>query len=225
MSSDPNTYLGLGAEGNQVTESLLWELFAQAAPVTSVKLPKDRVSQTHQSFGFVEFECEEDADYAIRIMNMIKLYGRSIRVNKASADKRNLDVGANLFVGNLDSEVDEKMLYDTFSSFGNVLSANVAREPDSNASRGFGFISFDTFEASDLALQTMNHQFLCNKPLSISYAFKKDSPGERHGSPAGKFMLAYVQNGCWLPRRGRTQSACLSVYLRMEMLFSHQSSL
>lgn len=168
-----------------MTEPLLWELFTQAAPVVSVKLPKDRVSQTHQSFGFVEFESEEDADYAMRIMNMVKLYGRSIRVNKSSADKRNLDVGANLFIGNLDPDADEKILFDTFSSFGNVLSANIAREPDTNASRGFGFISFDTFEASDLALQTMNHQFLCNKPLSVSYAFKKDSPGERHGSSAG----------------------------------------
>ncbi|CAL5442891.1 unnamed protein product [Camellia sinensis] len=35
-------------------------------------------------------------------MNMIKLYGKPIRVNKAYQDKKSLDVGANLFVGNLD---------------------------------------------------------------------------------------------------------------------------
>lgn len=54
-------------------------------------------------------------------MNMIKLYGKPIRVNKASAHQKNLDVGANIFVGNLDPEVDEKTLYDTFSAFGVVL--------------------------------------------------------------------------------------------------------
>jgi RNA recognition motif-containing protein len=32
-----------------------------------------------------------------------------------------LDVGANVFIGNLDSEVDEKLLYDTFSAFGVIL--------------------------------------------------------------------------------------------------------
>ena len=39
---------------------------------------------------------------------MIKLYGKPIRVNKASAHQKNLDVGANIFIGNLDPEVDEK---------------------------------------------------------------------------------------------------------------------
>lgn len=48
---------------------------------------------------------EEDADYAIKILNMIKLYGKPIKVNKASAQEKNMDVGANIFVGNLDSEV------------------------------------------------------------------------------------------------------------------------
>ena len=47
-------------------------------------MPKDRISLTHQGYGFVEFLSEEDADYAIRIMNMIKLYGKPIRVNKVS---------------------------------------------------------------------------------------------------------------------------------------------
>lgn len=45
-------------------------------------MPKDRVTQSHQGYGFVEFMGEEDADYAIKIMNMIKLYGKPIRVNK-----------------------------------------------------------------------------------------------------------------------------------------------
>lgn len=75
----------------------------------------------HQGYGFVEFLSEEDADYAIKIMNMIKLFGKPIRVNKASAHQKNLDVGANIFIGNLDPEVDEKLLYDTFSAFGVIL--------------------------------------------------------------------------------------------------------
>lgn len=37
---------------------------------------------------------------------------------QASSDKKQLDVGANLFIGNLDENVDERLLYDTFSAFG-----------------------------------------------------------------------------------------------------------
>lgn len=48
----------------------------------NVHLPKDRVTQTHQSYGFVEFLTEDDADYAIKIMNQVRLYGKPIRVNK-----------------------------------------------------------------------------------------------------------------------------------------------
>jgi RNA recognition motif-containing protein len=42
----------------------------------------------------------------------------SIFYQQASSDKKQLDVGANLFVGNLDENVDERLLYDTFSAFG-----------------------------------------------------------------------------------------------------------
>lgn len=87
----------------------------------NVYVPKDRVTNLHQGYGFVEFRSEEDADYvsdvakplstsgfdilkfikhwdhcidydilfllffllqAIKILNMIKLYGKPIRVNK-----------------------------------------------------------------------------------------------------------------------------------------------
>lgn len=136
----------VGGLDDKVTESLMWELFVQSGPVgmyyspllyplllhksnqisfqifpVNVHMPKDRVTQMHQGYGFVEFMGEEDADYAIKIMNMIKLYGKPIRVNKASAHQKNLDVGANIFIGNLDPEVDEKLLYDTFSAFGVIL--------------------------------------------------------------------------------------------------------
>ena len=52
---------------------------------------------------------------------MIKVFGKPIRVNKATVDKKELDIGANLFIGNLDAEVDEKMLYDTFIAFGRIV--------------------------------------------------------------------------------------------------------
>ena len=96
----------------------------QAGRIVNVHLPKDRVTQTHQGYGFVEFISEEDAEYAARIMNQVRLYGKPIRVNKASADKqKTVEVGAELFIGNLDPMVSEQTLYDTFSRFGSLISA------------------------------------------------------------------------------------------------------
>jgi splicing factor 3B subunit 4 len=96
----------------------------QAGRIVNVHLPKDRVTQTHQGYGFVEFISEEDAEYAARIMNQVRLYGKPIRVNKASADKqKSVEVGAELFVGNLDPMVTEQVLYDTFGRFGGLIAA------------------------------------------------------------------------------------------------------
>ena len=51
----------------------------------NVHLPKDRISMAHQGYGFCEFLTEEDAEYTCKIMNQIKLWGKPIRVNKASS--------------------------------------------------------------------------------------------------------------------------------------------
>ncbi|KAJ0750840.1 putative RNA recognition motif domain, nucleotide-binding alpha-beta plait domain superfamily [Helianthus annuus] len=48
---------------SEASEELLWELFVQAGPVVNVYVPKDRVTNLHQGYGFVEFRSEEDADY------------------------------------------------------------------------------------------------------------------------------------------------------------------
>lgn len=54
------------------------------------------------------------------------------------------DVGANLFIGQLDGDVDEKMLYDTFSAFGFITQTpKVMRDPDTGMSKGYGFVSYD----------------------------------------------------------------------------------
>lgn len=58
--------------------------------LVNVHIPKDRITQAHQGYGFIEFLNEEDADYAMKIMNMIKLYGKPIRVNKVKTDKQNV---------------------------------------------------------------------------------------------------------------------------------------
>lgn len=197
-----------------VTEDILVELFTQIGRVNSVHMPKDKLTGLHSGYGFVEFLDVTDADYAIQIMSMVKLFSRPMRLSKSSLDKKSglgtLDVGANLFIGNLDpADVDEKLLFDTFSAFGTIIKPpRIMRDDMTNQSRGFGFVSYDSFEASDLAIECMHNQYLCNRQISVQYAFKKASttaagedmvaeggrgPGgmpERHGSRAERMLAA-----------------------------------
>ncbi|KAI4167626.1 MAG: hypothetical protein LQ348_007622 [Seirophora lacunosa] len=127
-------------------------------------------------------------------MNQVRLYGKPIRVNKASADKQKaVEVGAELFVGNLDPMVTEQTLYDTFGRFGSLVAAPKVARDDSNLSKGYGFVSFSNFEASDDAIANMNGQYLMNKEISVQYAYKKDGKGERHGDQAERMLAAQAR--------------------------------
>ena len=63
------------------------------------------------------------------------------------------------------------------------------RDPESGESKGFAFVNFDCFEAADMAIEAMEGQYLCGKPISVQYAYKKDgTKGERHGSVAERLL-------------------------------------
>ncbi|KAF2457182.1 hypothetical protein BDY21DRAFT_392300 [Lineolata rhizophorae] len=190
-SQDREATCYVGGLDERMTDALLWELMVQVGRVESVHLPKDRVTGNHSGFGFVEFKTEMDADYAAKVMNGVRLFGKPIRVNKASADKqKTIDIGANLYIGNLDAGVDEKMLYDIFSRFGTLVTPPKIARDDHNISKGYGFVSFSDFDASDDALNNMNGQFVMNREVSVQYAFKNNDRKERHGDAAERMLAA-----------------------------------
>ncbi|KAK0720851.1 hypothetical protein B0H67DRAFT_644055 [Lasiosphaeris hirsuta] len=189
QNKDATVYVGNIDE--RFTQELLSELMTQVGPVRQVHMPQDRVSQTHQGYGFVEFDTPASAEYAAKVLNGIRVWGKPIRVNKASADKqKTVDIGAELFINNLDPQVDEKILYDTFSQFGQILRQPSIIRDENNISKGYGFVSFDSFEASDAARATMNGQYLLSKAITVEYAYKKDGKGERHGDEAERKLAA-----------------------------------
>jgi splicing factor 3B subunit 4 len=191
-NSAATCYVG-GLEA-RVTEELLWELFTQVGPVASVFVPRDKVTEQHHNYGFVEFRQERDAEYACRVLNLVRLFGAPLRVNKSLADRRVSEIGANLFIGNLDDMVDEKLLHDTFATFGTIVGQpNIQRDAEAGKSRGFGFVNYDSFEAADLAIQCMHGQFLCNRQINVQYALKKESRTERHGSQAERLLAAELR--------------------------------
>lgn len=48
----------------------------------------------------------------------------------------------------------------------------------------------------------MNNQHFMNKPVTVSYAFKKEGKGERHGTPAERLLAAQARKNNALPGMG-----------------------
>ena len=192
-NQDATLWVGAGLD-ERVDEELLWELFGQMGPVVDVSVPADRVTGRPAGFAFVEFRTEADAEYAMRVLNMVPVYGKCLRVRRSGeggpAGAQRVEVGAHLFVGNLAAEATERALYDTFSAFGSIVETRVQRDLETGAARGFGFVSFDSFEAADAAIEALNGQVLFGRPVVVQYGFRKDSRTERHGSAEERELAA-----------------------------------
>ena len=156
----------IGGLDENVNEALLWELMIQAGPVVSVNIPRDKITREHSGYAFCEFASEEDADYAMKIMNMVRLYGKSLKINKASRDRKDTGVGANVFVGNLDPEVDDQV-FRVISSFPNPHSiTSFCPESLRTVHRKLhhlvrGFPLFPYLNSSHLLLLSLSHCLAC----------------------------------------------------------------
>jgi cold-inducible RNA-binding protein len=78
-----NRKLFVGNLSFNTEERALQDLFAQAGPVTSVRLMRDQATGRARGFGFVEMETDEGAQAAIDKFNNTELDGRRIAVNEA----------------------------------------------------------------------------------------------------------------------------------------------
>lgn len=82
-----------------------------------------------------------------------------------------------LFVGGLPSQVTEKILYDHFSQYGNLVECRLVLDKNTLKSRGFGFVSFQNNQALRVVTQ-MTHK-LCGKEVECKQALSKQDSNQR----------------------------------------------
>lgn len=200
----------------QVDEILMYELFIQFAPIKSINMPKDRILKTHQGFGFAEFKTVADADYVLEILHGVRLYGKQLRLKRAelksatsttsSGANSAIDVGARLFINNLNPLIDSQFLKDTFSKFGTLIRPpEVSIDRETGESRGFGFVTYNDFSASDEAIEKMHGAVLMNSKLNVTYAFKENSAKQRHGDSVDRTLAENARLNNVLKRSKRTR--------------------
>ena len=71
-------------------------------------------------------------------------------------------------IQNLDSTIDQKALYDTFSAFGNILSCKIATY-SSGRSKCHGFVQYDSEEGARQAIEKVNGMLLNDKQVYVGH--------------------------------------------------------
>ncbi|KAI0894656.1 polyadenylate binding protein [Annulohypoxylon nitens] len=127
-----------------VTDDEFRELFEKYGDVTSSSLARDQEGKS-RGFGFVNFTTHESAGKAVEELNNKDFHGQDLYVGRAQKkhereeelrksyeaarqEKANKYQGVNLYIKNLDDEVDDDKLRQMFSEFGPITSAKVMRD-------------------------------------------------------------------------------------------------
>lgn len=174
---------------SDITDEELNNMFMKFGTITSSALAKDEEGKP-KGFGFVNYESHESAEQAVAELNDTDLRGEKLYVGRAQKkyereqelrssyeraknEKLNRYQGVNLFVKNLQDEVDDARLQSEFAVFGTITSAKVMID-EQGKSKGFGFVCFSNPDEATKAVTEMNQRMVAGKPLYVALAQRKD---------------------------------------------------
>lgn len=92
---------------------------------------------------------------------------------------------------NLDKSIDNKLLHDTFSVFGTILTCKVATDA-SGQSKGYGFVQYETEEGAKKAIEQLNGMLLNDKQVFVGPFLRKQD--RENAVDKTKFTNVFVKN-------------------------------
>jgi polyadenylate-binding protein len=130
---------------SDVTDDEFRELFEKYGDVTSSSLARDQETGKSRGFGFVNFTTHEAAAKAVDELNGKDFHGQDLYVGRAQKkhereeelrksyeaarqEKASKYQGVNLYIKNLNDDVDDEKLRSMFAEFGPITSAKVMRD-------------------------------------------------------------------------------------------------
>lgn len=173
-----------------VNDKQLSEMFGKYGPITSAIVQVDEENKS-KGFGFVNFENHEDAQKAVDALNETEQAdGKTLYVaraqkksereeelrkqyEQAKLEKLAKYQGVNLYVKNLDDDLDDEKLRQEFSVYGVITSAKVMAD-EKGQSKGFGFVCFSSPDEATKAVTEMNGRMIGAKPIYVALAQRKE---------------------------------------------------
>ena|SRR5262245_50520136 len=90
-----------------------------------------------------------------------------------------------LFVGNLSFNTTENQLQDLFAAHGNVIEVDLIMDKFSGRPRGFGFVTMETKEGADAAIQALNGKSVDGRAMTVNEARPREERPRGGGGGGG----------------------------------------
>ena len=92
----------------------------------------------------------------------------------------------NIYVGNLSYSITEEDLRALFAEFGDVSSAKLIIDRETNRSKGFGFVEMSSNDAANKAIDELNGREVSGRALRVNETRPREER-PRHGGGGGRY--------------------------------------
>lgn len=193
-SASPSASLYVGELDPSVTEAMLFEIFNMLGPVASIRVCRDAVTRRSLGYAYVNYLNASDGERALEQLNYSLIKNRPCRIMWSQRDPHLRKTGqGNIFIKNLDENIDNKALHDTFAAFGAVLSCKVATD-EAGRSKGYGFVHYDSAEAADAAIKAVNGMLLNDKKVYVGHHISRKERQSKIDEMKAQFTNLFVKN-------------------------------
>jgi len=194
IATAPSASLYVGELDPTVTEAMLFEIFNMIGPVASIRVCRDAVTRRSLGYAYVNYLNTNDGERALEQLNYSLIKNRPCRIMWSQRDPALRKTGqGNIFIKNLDEQIDNKALHDTFAAFGNVLSCKVATDEHAR-SKGYGFVHYETAEAAENAIKAVNGMLLNDKKVYVGHHISRKERQSKLDEMKAQFTNLYVKN-------------------------------
>jgi RNA recognition motif-containing protein len=93
--------------------------------------------------------------------------------------KKEKDMDAKLYVGNLSYDTTEESLRAAFAQAGSVVSVDLIKDRDTGRTKGFAFVTMSSQEEAENAIKLFNGKLLDNRAIKVNIARPREERPRR----------------------------------------------
>merc|ERR1719322_1447123 len=163
------------------------DFFSSVGKVRDVKLIVCNKTMRFKGIAYVEFKDLESVPLALGLSGQ-KLVGVPVVVQPSQAEKNRVGNYSDpmvrpekgpmkLYIGSLHFNITEDMLKGIFEPFGRIHSIQLMKDPETDRSKGYGFITYNEAEDAKKAMEHLNGFELAGRAMKVGHVTEQAPVG------------------------------------------------